>query len=73
MAALYDQLVRGKVIDLADGLPLVLTAYQPRLKFWLLDEGQFSAEYLNGLQRVMAAIFRMEHTHDTEEAKQAIR
>ncbi len=101
VAALYDHLVRGKVIDLADGLPpvlpiviyngdarwrhspevfdliqphpQVLTAYQPRLKFWLLDEGQFSAEYLNGLQRVMAAIFRMEHTHDTEEAKQAIR
>jgi hypothetical protein len=38
-----------------------------------LDEGQFSTEYLNGLQRVMAAIFRMENTHDTEEAKQAIR
>ena len=101
VAALYDHLVRGKVIDLGDGLPpvlpiviyngdarwqhspevfdliqlhpQVLTAFQPRLKFWLLDEGQFSTEYLNGLQRVMAAIFRMENTHDTEEAKQAIR
>jgi hypothetical protein len=52
---------------------MVLTEFQPKLKFWLLDEGRFSAEYLEGLQRVMAAIFRMEHTHDTEEVKQAIR
>ena len=101
VAALYDHLVRAKVIDLADGLPpvlpiviyngdtrwnhspeifdliqphpAVLTEFQPRLKFWLLDEGRFSAEYLDGLQRVMAAIFRMEHARDTEEAKQAIR
>ncbi len=44
-----------------------------RLKFWLKGEGQFSAEYLNGLQRVMAAIFRMENTHDTEDAQLAVR
>ena len=49
------------------------TAFQPRLKFWLLDEGRFSAEYLDGLQRVMAAIFRMEHTRDMEDTKRAIR
>jgi hypothetical protein len=52
---------------------MVLAEFQPRLKFWLLDEGRFSAEYLEGLQGVMAAIFRMEHVHDTEEVKQAIR
>jgi hypothetical protein len=50
-----------------------LTAFQPKLKFWLLDEGRFSAEYLDGLQRVMAAIFRMEHTRDMEDTKRAIR
>jgi hypothetical protein len=101
VAALYDHLVRGKTIDLADGLPpvlpiviyngdtrwnhsaeifdliqphpAVLTEFQPKLRFWLLDEGRFTAEYLEGLQRVMAAIFRIEHTRDTEEAKRAIR
>jgi len=101
VAALYDHLVRSKVINLADGLPpvlpiviyngnarwphspeifeliqphpQVLSEFQPRLKFWLLDEGRFSADYLDGLQRVMAAIFRMEHTQDTEETKAAIR
>ena len=64
---------RPEVFDLIQPHPAVLTEFQPRLKFWLLDEGQFSAEYLDGLQRVMAAIFRMEHAHDTAAAKQAIR
>ena len=101
VAALYDHLVRSKVVNLADGLPPVLpivlyngnarwqhspevfeliqphpqllTEFQPRLKFWLLDEGRFSADYLFGLQRVMAAIFRMEHTQDTDEVIAAIR
>jgi hypothetical protein len=49
------------------------TTFQARLKFWLLDEGRFSAEYLDGLQRLMAAIFRMEHTRDLEDTKRAIR
>ncbi len=101
VAALYDHLLRGKAIDLADGLPPVLpivlyngdkrwkhspeifdliqphppvlAAFQPKLKFWLLDEGKYSPGYLESLQRVMAAIFRMEHAHDTEAVKQAIR
>ncbi len=101
VAALYDHLVRGKAIDLADGLPpvlpiviyngdtrwkhspeifdliqphpAVLSEFQPKLKFWLLDEGKFSPAYLEGLQRVMAAIFRMEHAHDTTTVKQSIR
>ncbi|MDD4927362.1 MAG: DUF4351 domain-containing protein [Methylotenera sp.] len=51
----------------------MLTEFQPRLKFWLLDEGRFSADYLDGLQRVMAAIFRMEHSQDTDEVIAAIR
>jgi len=62
-----------EIFDLIQPHPAVLTEFQPRLKFWLLDEGKFSADYLDGLQRVMAAIFRMEHTHDTEEVKRAIR
>lgn len=63
----------AEIFDLIQPHPAVLTGFQPRLKFWLLDEGQFSAEYLEGLQRVMAAIFRMEHVHDTEDVKRAIR
>lgn len=52
----------------------MLTEFQPRLKFWLLDEGQYSAEYLAGLQRVMAAIFLVERAGESLEAvKQAIR
>jgi hypothetical protein len=62
-----------EIFDLIQPHPAVLTEFQPKLKFWLLDEGRFSAEYLEGLQRVMAAIFRMEHTHDTDDAKRAIR
>ncbi len=48
-----------EVFDLIQPHPAVLAEFQPKLKFWLLDEGRFSAEYLEGLQRVMAAIFRM--------------
>lgn len=62
-----------EIFDMIHTLPEVLQEFQPRLRFWLLDEGKFSLEYLEGLQRLMAAIFRMEHTQSTEEAKQAIR
>ena len=62
-----------QIFDLIQPHPPELTAFQPKLKFWLLDEGRFSAEYLDGLQRVMAAIFRMEHARDLEDTKRAIR
>ena len=62
-----------EVFDLIQPHPAVLTEFQPKLKFWLLDEGRFSAEYLEGRQRVMAAIFRMEHAHDTEEGNHGVR
>ncbi len=62
-----------EVFDLIQPHPSVLREFQPRLKFWLLDEGRFSADYLEGLQGVVAAIFRMEHPNDTEETRQAIR
>ena len=62
-----------EIFDMIEPHPTVLAPFQPHLRFWLLDEGSFSADYLHGLQRVMAAIFRMEHTHDTDETKQAIR
>lgn len=62
-----------EIFDLIQPHPTVLAEFQPRLKFWLLDEGRFSPDYLESLQRVMAAIFRMEHAHDTEAVKQAIR
>ena len=102
VAALYDHLLRGKHIRLAEqGLPPVLPIvlyngdarwtdspeildliqtppaallpFQPRLRFWLLDEGAFQPEYLDGLQKLMAAIFRMEHNQDIAAVKQAIR
>ncbi|KJS65039.1 MAG: hypothetical protein JM57_13280 [Comamonadaceae bacterium BICA1-1] len=63
-----------EVFDLVQPHPAVLSAFQPRLKFWLLDEGQFSPEYLFGLQRVMAALFLVERASgDMETVKQAIR
>ena len=62
-----------EIFELIQPHPAALTPFQPRLKFWLLDEKQFSADYLEGLQRVMAAIFRMEHAEDTAAVKQAIR
>jgi hypothetical protein len=52
-----------EVFDLIQPHPAVLTEFQPKLKFWLLDEGRFSADYLEGLQQVMAAIFRMDGTY----------
>ena len=63
-----------EVFDLIEPHPAVLSAFQPRLKFWLLDEGRYSPEYLLGLQRVMAALFLLERaTGSLEEVKQAIR
>ncbi len=53
--------------------PPVLKPFQPQLKFWLLDEGAFPAAELEDMHRVVAAIFRFEHTPDTAAAKQAIR
>lgn len=55
-----------EIFDLIQPHPAVLTEFQPKLRFWLLDEGRFTAKYLEGLQRVMAAIFRIERTRDTE-------
>ncbi|MEN9984922.1 MAG: hypothetical protein RI925_424, partial [Pseudomonadota bacterium] len=46
---------------------------QPRLKFWLLDEGAFPAAELEDMQRVVAAIFCFEHTPDSAAAKRTIR
>ena len=63
----------SELYDLIRPHPLVLKPFQPRLKFWLLDEGAFGAAYLDEMRRVTAAIFRFEHTPDTEAAKQAIR
>jgi Putative transposase, YhgA-like/Domain of unknown function (DUF4351) len=62
-----------EIFDLIQSHPGELTEFQPRLKFWLLDECSYSAEYLEGLQRIMAAIFRMEHADDTEDVKRAFR
>lgn len=62
-----------EIFDLIQPHPAVLAPFQPHLRFWLLDEGSFSADYLNGLQRVMAAIFRIEHTHNLDEVRLAIR
>lgn len=63
----------SELYDLIRPHPQVLKPFQPRLKFWLLDEGAFAAEYLEQMQCVTAAIFRFEHTPDTQAAKQAIR
>ena len=62
-----------EVFDLIQPHPSVLREFQPRLKFWLLDEGRFSADYLEGLQGVVAAIFGWNNLNDTEETWQAIR
>jgi predicted transposase/invertase (TIGR01784 family) len=53
--------------------PQVLKAFQPRLKFWLLDQGAFAAAELEDMHRVVAAIFCFEHTPNTAAAKRAIR
>lgn len=63
----------SELYDLIRPHPAVLKAFQPRLKFWLLDEGAFGASHLEAMQRVMAAIFCFEHTPDTVAAKRAIR
>ena len=63
----------SELYDLIRVHPQVLKAFQPRLKFWLLDQGAFAASDLEAMHRVVAAIFCFEHTPDTAAAKQAIR
>jgi hypothetical protein len=63
----------SELYDLIRVHPQVLKPFQPRLKFWLLDEGAFPAAELEDMQRVVAAIFCFEHTPDSAAAKQAIR
>ncbi len=62
-----------ELYDLIRTHPQVLKAFQPRLRFWLLDEGAFEPTQLEEMRRVVAAIFRFEHTPDVEAAKRAIR
>ncbi|MEY4979259.1 MAG: hypothetical protein RLZZ352_1529 [Pseudomonadota bacterium] len=63
----------AELFDLIRPHPQVLKAFQPRLRFWLLDEGAFAATELQAMRSVSAAIFRFEHTPNVEAAKQAIR
>ncbi len=63
----------SELYDLIRVHPQVLKAFQPRLRFWLLDQGAFAASDLEAMRRVVAAIFRFEHTPDTAAAKRAIR
>ena len=63
----------SELYDLIRVHPQVLKAFQPRLKFWLLDEGAFPATELEDMHRVVAAIFCFEHTPDSAAAKRAIR
>ena len=63
----------SELYDLIRVHPQVLKPFQPRLKFWLLDQGAFAAAELENMHRVVAAIFCFEHTSDTAAAKRAIR
>jgi len=54
----------GEVI----GCPAVLRAYQPRLRYYLLDEGAYSDHELAGVRNVVAGIFALENAEGKEEA-----
>jgi hypothetical protein len=48
--------------------PPVLRAYQPRLRYYLLDEGAYSDHELAGVRNVVAGIFALENAQSKEEA-----
>jgi hypothetical protein len=48
--------------------PPVLRAYQPRLRYYLLDEGAYSEHELAGVRNVVAGIFALENAEGKEEA-----
>jgi hypothetical protein len=48
--------------------PPVLRPYQPRLRYYLLDEGAYSDHELAGVRNVVAGIFALENAQGKEEA-----
>jgi len=54
----------GEVIE----CPPVLRPYQPRLRYYLLDEGAYSDHELAGVRNVVAGIFALENAQGKEEA-----
>ena len=54
----------GEVIE----CPPVLRAYQPRLRYYLLDEGAYSDHELAAVRNVVAGIFALENAEGKEEA-----
>jgi predicted transposase/invertase (TIGR01784 family) len=59
----------GEVIE----CPPVLRAYQPRLRYYLLDEGAYSDHELAAVRNVVAGIFALENAEGKEEALAVVR
>ena len=55
-----------QVASLIEQIPGGLSAYQPRLEYLLLDEGEYSEAELASLHNLVAALFRLEQSQDAE-------
>lgn len=53
--------------DLIAAVPAGLERYQPRMQYFLLDEGRLAESELSSLQNLSAALFRLERSHGEEE------
>jgi predicted transposase/invertase (TIGR01784 family) len=55
------------IADLIETVPSSLERYRPRLRYLLLDEGQYREEELQSLQNLVAAVFRLENSRTPDD------
>jgi len=58
--------------DLLPSMPAGLMAYQPGLRYLLLDEGAFTEEDLGGTHNLAAALFRLENSREPEDLRRVL-
>ena len=58
--------------ELLPDMPAGLQAYQPGLRYLLLDEGIFTEEELTGTRNLAAALFRLEKSREPEDLRQVL-
>jgi predicted transposase/invertase (TIGR01784 family) len=58
--------------ELVQDVPRGLEPYQPRLRYFLLDEGRIAEEELGALRNVAAALFRLERSRTPADIEQVL-
>ena len=58
--------------ELIEQIPGGLDRYQPRMQYLLLEESRYTDEELSSLRNLVAALFRLENSRDSEHIGEVI-